>query len=193
MTLFIVGLIIFLGIHSLSIVAEPWRDRTAARLGAVGWQAVYSLISIIGFVLLVWGYGFARQTTGVLYVLPLWTHHITFLLMLPVFPLLLAAYMPGRIKNAARHPMLLAVMLWSVGHLIVNGSVADVLLFGAFLLWAIADRISVARRKPRAIHHLPRSSLNDAIAVVVGLGIYLVFVLWAHAWLFGVSPLKGIG
>jgi uncharacterized membrane protein len=109
--------------------------------------------------------------------------------MLPVFTLLMAANMPGRIKTMTRHPMLLATILWALGHLISNGAVADVLLFGVFLVWSIADRISVARRAPRMGHQMPPGRMNDAIAVIGGLAIYAVFVFWAHAWLFGVSPI----
>lgn len=193
MNLFIVGLIIFFTTHSVSIVAEPWRDRMVGRLGEMGWQGIYSLVSIIGFVLMVWGYGSARGSAAGLYTPPLWTHHVTFLLMLPVFPLLIATYLPGRIQAATRHPMLLATILWAIGHLIANGTLTDVLLFGAFLLWAIADRISVAIRAPRGIRQLAPGRLNDVIALVGGLALYAVFVLWAHAWLFGVSPLAGMG
>jgi uncharacterized membrane protein len=189
MSLFIVGLILFFATHSISIVAGPWRDRMVAQLGEKGWQGIYSLISIIGFVLIVLGYGVARGTTGVLYTPPLWTYHITALFMLPVFTLLMAANMPGRIKTMTRHPMLLATILWALGHLISNGAVADVLLFGVFLVWSIADRISVARRAPRMGHQMPPGRMNDAIAVIGGLAIYAVFVFWAHAWLFGVSPI----
>jgi uncharacterized membrane protein len=152
MTLLIVGLALFFGAHAVSIVADPWRNRMVARFGETGWQGLYSLVSVAGFVLMIWGFAEARQSAGVLYQSPLWTHHITFLLMLPVFPLLIAAYLPGRIQAWVRHPMLLAVIFWSAGHLLANGGVADVLLFGAFLVWAIADRISVGRRAPRPIH-----------------------------------------
>jgi uncharacterized membrane protein len=189
MSLFIVGLILFFATHSISIVAGSWRDRMVAQLGEKRWQGIYSLISIIGFVLIVWGYGVARGTTGVLYTPPLWTYHINALFMLPVFTLLMAANMPGRIKTMTRHPMLLATILWALGHLISNGAVADVLLFGVFLVWSIADRISVARRAPRMGHQMPPGRMNDAIAVIGGLAIYAVFVFWAHAWLFGVSPI----
>ena len=113
-------------------------------------------------------------------------------LVLPVFVLLLAAYLPGRIQRAARHPMLLAVKLWALAHLLANGTLADVLLFGGFLAWAVVDRISVKRRAAagqlRAGPALPGGRANDAIALVGGLGIYVLFVVWAHAWLVGVRP-----
>jgi uncharacterized membrane protein len=109
--------------------------------------------------------------------------------MLPVFPLTLAAYLPGRIKTAMKHPMLAATMLWAVAHLLSNGLLADVLLFGGFLLWAVCDRISFQRRPPQVIRTAAPGRFNDLIAVIAGLALYVVFILWAHAWLFGVSPL----
>jgi uncharacterized membrane protein len=109
-----------------------------------------------------------------------------------VFPLLFAAYLPGRIKTAARHPMLLAVKVWATAHLLANGTLADVLLFGGFLVWAVADRISVKRRSAAEAHDVPAAPpgvANDAIVVVGGLIVYAVFLLWGHRWLIGVSPL----
>ena len=188
MTLLVLGLVIFLGVHSVSIVAPAWRDAQAARLGALPWKAVYTLISVIGFVLLVYGYGLARQTPVTLYVPPTWTRHLALLLLLPVFPLFLAAYLPGRIKAAAKHPMLLATKLWATAHLIANGTLADVLLFGGFLAWAVADRISVKRRAARPVPGAPASALNDVVAVVGGLAIYALFLFWLHARWIGVSP-----
>jgi uncharacterized membrane protein len=189
MSYLILGLVLFLGVHSVAIVASDWRDRTLARMGEGGWKGLYSVISIAGFVLLVWGYGLARQTPTVLYTPPAWTHHVTAALMLPVFPMLLAAYLPGRIKTALKHPMLAAVKLWAFAHLIANGMLADVLLFGGFLVWAVADRVSMKRRPVRVIRTAPPSGFNDLIAVVAGLALYAVFVVWLHARWFGVSPL----
>src|ERR1700743_690034 len=137
----VLGLVLFLGVHSISIIAPVWRDRTAARLGNV-WKGIYSLISIAGFVLIIWGFGIARRHPVVLYAPPAWTQYVTAALMLPVFTLFLAAYFPGRIKNTLKHPILLSVMLWAVAHLIATGMLANVVLFGSFLAWAIADRIS---------------------------------------------------
>jgi uncharacterized membrane protein len=190
MTYLIAGLLVFLGIHSVSIVAPAWRDRTAARLGDPTWKAIYTLVSIIGFVMLVHGYGVARAHAPVLYDPPMYMRHVAALLMLPVFPLLLAAYFPGRIKAAVKHPMLTATKAWALAHLLANGSLADVLLFGGFLAWAVADRIAAgkrvaARRTPGA----PASRWNDAVAVLGGLVLYVVFIAWAHQRLFGVAPM----
>ena len=190
MTLLIVGLVLFLGGHSVSIVNVAWRDALVVRLGVGPWQGLYSLVSIVGFVLLVWGYGEARHEAPILYTSPLWLRHLALLLMVFVFPLFLAPYLPGRIKAAAKHPLLVAVKLWAIIHLMVNGSLADVVLFGSFLAWAVADRISMKRREQRPIPAAPPSKWNDAIAVVLGLLIYGVFVMGAHRWLFGVPVLS---
>ena len=192
MGMLIIGLVLFLGIHTVSIVAPQWREGQIARLGEGPWKGMYSVVSAIGFGLLIYGYGAARQNPVVLYTPPAAMRHLALLLMLPVFPLLVAAYVPGRIKVIAKHPMLLATKLWAVAHLLANGTLADVLLFGGFLVWAVADRISVKRRPARPIPGAPARPYNDAIVVVVGLGLYALFVLWAHRWLFGVSPLPSI-
>ncbi len=190
MLLLIVGLVIFLGVHSIAIVAPGFRAAARARLGENGWKAAYSIASLAGFVLLCYGFGLARQTAAVLYVSPRWLRDFALLLMLPVFPLLLAAYLPGRIKTAAKHPMLAAVKFWAFAHLLANGSLADVLLFGGFLAWAVVDRIALKRRPagplPPAAAARP---WNDAVAIVLGLAIYALILLWAHQRLFGVAPL----
>lgn len=188
MTMLIAGLVIFLGIHSLSIVNAPLRDRLATRLGRVGWMAVYSVIAIVGFVLIVKGYAAARLDPTVLYVPPTWLKHVSLLLLVFVFPLLLAAYLPGRIQDAARHPMLLATKIWALAHLLANGMLHDVVLFGAFLAWAVADRISLKRRTQDWVPAAPRGKINDVIAIVGGLALYVWFVMHGHAWLFGVAP-----
>ena len=186
MTLLILGLLIFLGLHSVSIVAPAWRDAQVAQRGEQAWKGVYSVLSIVGFALLVYGYGQARQAPVVLYTPPTALRHVALLLMLPVFVLLLAVYLPGRIKTAAKHPMLLATKLWAAAHLLANGNLADVLLFGGFLAWAVADRISLKRRAARAVPGAPAGRFNDVIAVVGGLALYGLFVLGGHAWLIGV-------
>ena len=192
MLVLIAGLVVFLGIHSVSIVAPAWRSGTLTRLGEGPWKGLYSIAAAVGLVLVIVGYGWARRSPVVLYTPPAGLRHLALLVMLPVFPLLFAAYLPGRIKAAAKHPMLLAVKLWAVAHLLANGTLADVLLFGGFLVWAIADRISVKRRSPIEAHAVPAApprSANDAIAIVGGLAVYVLFLFWAHRWLMGVSPL----
>lgn len=187
MTLLILGLVLFLGVHSVSIVAPGWRDAQLARRGVPAWKGLYSVLSLVGFVLLVVGYGRARLDPVVLYVAPVALRHLALLLMLPVFVLLLAAYLPGRIQAAAKHPMLAATKLWAVAHLLANGTLADVLLFGGFLAWAVADRISLKRRAPRPVPGAPPRAANDAIALVGGLLLYGLFVVWGHRWLIGVA------
>ena len=189
MSILLLGLIVFLGVHSVSIVAPAWRDGMRAKLGEGAWKGGYSLVAAIGLVLLVWGYGQARQQPVVLYAPPAGLRHVALLLMLPVFPLLLATYLPGRLQRAARHPTLVAVKLWALAHLLANGTLADVLLFGGFLAWAVADRISLKRRAGRAVPAAAASPANDAIAVIGGLALYALFVWRLHAWLIGVSPL----
>lgn len=196
MNLLILGLVLFLGVHSVAIVSPAGRDRLAARFGENGWKGLYSLVSAVGLGLIVWGYGAARENPVLLYSLPGGFRHLAALLLLPVFVLLLAAYLPGRIQRAAKHPMLLAVKLWAFAHLlaqsVTGGSLADVLLFGGFLLWAVADRISLKRRAQlgtlRPVPALPPGVANDVIAVVGGLALYGLTVMWAHGALFGVRP-----
>ena len=189
MTLLILGLVLFLGIHSISIFAVGWRDAQVAQRGEPAWKGLFSIASLVGFVLIVYGYVQARQASVVLYTPPTAMRHVALLLMLPVFPLLASSGLPGRIKTAAKHPMLLAVKLWATAHLLANGNLADVLLFGSFLAWAVADRISVKRRPIRPVPSAPARAINDVIVLVAGLAIYVVFLLWGHKLLIGVSPL----
>jgi len=189
MTLLIIGLVLFLGGHSVSIINSAWRDRMAARLGIIPWQGLYSLLAIAGLVLIIHGYGLARENPVILYQSPVWLRHIALLLLVVVFPLLFAAYMPGRIQAVTRHPMLAATKVWAFAHLLANGSLADIILFGSFLTWAVVDRISLKRRTPLSVHGTPPSRFNDALAIILGLGLYLLFIFWLHEWLFGVSPI----
>jgi uncharacterized membrane protein len=150
MTWLIVGLIVFIGIHSTRIVADDWRTRMVSRIGEKPWKAIYSVVAIVGFILIVWGYGVARESPVVLYTPPLWTRHLAALLTIPAFILLVAAYVPGnRIKSAIGHPMVAGVKIWAFAHLISNGTVADVVLFGSLMLWAVAS-FTAARRRDRA-------------------------------------------
>jgi len=189
MTLLVLGLILFLGTHAVSIANAPWRDRMHARLGEHAWKGAYSLVALLGFVLIIYGYGQARLDPVVIYNPPFWLRHVAMLLLVPVFPLLLATYLPGRIKSAAKHPMLVATKLWALAHLLANGTLADVLLFGGFLAWAVADRISMKRRTPRPLPGAPAGKANDLIAIIGGLALYGAFVMFLHTWLIGVSPI----
>lgn len=188
MTLLMLGLLLFFGIHSVRIVAPGWRLAMIGRVGEQPWKGVYSLVALAGLALMVIGYGQARLMPELLYSPPGWMRHLTLTLLLPVFPLLLAAHLPGRIRRlAGGHPMLVATILWSAAHLTTTTTRADLLLFGTFLGWALADLASAVRR-PGASGGRERP-FNDGIVIVVGLALYALFVLWAHRWLIGLSPL----
>ena len=188
MTIFLLGLLIFLGIHSVSIINEPWRDRMVNKMGKWVWKGIYSLVSFFGFVLIILGYGIARSNSIELYTPSLWMQYMSLLLLLPVFPLLIATYFPGRIKAATSHPMLLATSLWAVAHLLANGSSTNVILFSSILAWSVLGRISVQHRQPRPIPGAPPSNYNDVISIVLGIGLYLAFVFRLHFQLIGISP-----
>jgi|KBSMisStandDraft_5_1062788.scaffolds.fasta_scaffold569820_2 uncharacterized membrane protein len=192
MPVLIIGLVVFLGIHSVSIVAPHWRSATIARVGEKTWKGLYSLAAGVGLALVIVGFGLARRDPVVFYSPPAALRHFSLLLMVPVFPLLLATYFPGRISAAAKHPTLVAVKLWAVAHLLANGTLADLLLFGGFLVWAVADRIAVKRRPAAEKHDVPGAPpgpVNDVIAAVAGLLLYAVFIFGAHRWITGVSPI----
>jgi uncharacterized membrane protein len=189
-TVLIAGLIVFLGVHSLRIFADDWRGRQIARLGPGAFKGLYSLVSLLGLVLIVVGYGQAREAPVVLWDPPLWTRHLTALLTLFAFVLVVAAYVPrNRIKAAVGHPMILGVKIWAAGHLLSNGSAADLLLFGGILLWAAIDH-RAARRRDRVQPPVPvRPTLTGTVAtIVVGAGLWAAFALHLHVRLFGVRP-----
>lgn len=185
----ILGMVLFFGTHSISMFALGWRDRMVGRLGEWGWKGLYAVVALAGLVLIVHGYGEAKQMPSVLYTPPRWLRHVAFALLVPVFPLLLAAYLPGRLQRLAKHPLLNAVKFWATAHLLVKGTVASTLLYGVFLAWASADRISVKYRPARSPRMLPATSFNDALAVIGGLAIYVFMILAGHRLLIGVSPL----
>jgi uncharacterized membrane protein len=182
----LIGIVLFFGMHSASIVALPLRDRIVAS-SENAWKGVYAIASLVGIVLMVRGYADLRQAPTYLYVTPVWMRHLAALLMLPTFAFFIAPYFPGRIKNALKHPQLVAVKLWAFAHLLVNGTIGDVLLFGSFLVWAVMDRISLKKRSARPLPGT-ESKANDVIIVVVGLALYLVFVFFLHEKLIGVRP-----
>ena len=150
MAMLVLGLVIFLGLHSTRIVSESGRERAIARLGEGPWKGIYSLISAIGFVLIVWGFARARYDALQLWTLPAGARHITMLLML-VALILFASFLFKRshIAVLTHHPMLWSVLLWSAGHLFANGSAADLVLFGAFFVWSAADLVSAYARDRR--------------------------------------------
>jgi uncharacterized membrane protein len=191
MIVLIVGLLLFLGPHSVRIFADDWRSRQIARLGEARWKAVYSLVSIAGFVLIIWGYGIASGDPVWLWTPPLWLRHLASPLVLLAFILLTAAYVPrNQIKPLVHHPMVLSVKVWAFAHLLANGTLHAIILFGAFLAWAIAD-YAAARRRDRVLKtSYPAGTVRGtAVTVVVGVLAAAVFAFVLHGWLFGVKPL----
>ena len=190
MTLLSLGLVIVLGVHSVRIVADGWRSRVLAQRGQGVWKGAYALVSLAGFALIVWGYGAARQQPVVLWPSPTWTRHLAALLTLPAFVMLVAAYVPGNaIKAKLKHPMVLAVKLWAFAHLLANNTLADLLLFGSFLVWALADFRS-ARQRDRAngTVYAPGRAVPTVIVVAVGVVAWVGFAMWAHLAWIGVRP-----
>ena len=190
MFILVAGIILFFGTHSISIVNSAWRDRVVAGIGVGPWQGIYAVLTFSGLLLMIWGYDLARQDPVVLYIPPPWLRQIAMILLVFVFPLLFAAYLPGRIQAVTKHPLLLATKLWAFAHLLANGSLADVVLFGSFLAWAVLDRISMTRRAQQPVPGAPPSKWNDAIAVLAGLALHVAFVRWLHAGLIDV-PIVG--
>ena len=190
MTPLLVGLVLFLGIHSVRIFAEGLRTSGVASMGLLGWKAVYSVISIAGFVLIVIGYGLTREAPVDLWSPPVWTRHLASLLTLPVFVLVAAAYVPGtHIKAVLKHPMILGAKAWALAHLLSNGRLGDVVLFGAFLVWAIlAYRAARLRDKRQGTTYPARGFVRDIVVVVVGLAAWALFALHLHGPLIGVRP-----
>ncbi|MDG3085630.1 NnrU family protein [Vibrio hannami] len=178
------GLVLFLGIHSVSIISPGFRDRVAAK-NEMMWKGVYSFISFVGIYFIAVGYGAARMEPVLLYTTPYWLRHVTSLLMVFALILFVAPYFPGKIKQVTKHPQLVAVKLWAASHLLVNGMLADVVLFGAFLAWAVADRISMKKRDQRALPGMKPSGLNDVLAVVIGIALTFAFVKVLHGALVG--------
>jgi uncharacterized membrane protein len=190
MTLLIIGLIIFLGSHSCRIFAEPWRNHMIDRLGEVKWKGLYTIISLIGLILVVVGYGQARQAPIVLWQPATYLIHIAILLNLVAF-IFLAGSSPNNnaIRLKLKHPMILGVKVWALAHLLANGTLVDLILFGSFLLWAVLDFRS-ARKRPI---HMPEKAVVSTKAtitvVVTGIVIWAAFIFGLHQYLIGVSPL----
>jgi uncharacterized membrane protein len=190
MWILIIGLLLFLGVHSVRIAADGWRSAQIVRLGAPAWKGLFSVASAIGLMLVIWGFGQARQQPVLLWAVPLWTRHLAGLLVLIAFVLLAAAYVPANaFKARLHHPMILGVKLWAFAHLLANGRLADVVLFGSFLLWAIAD-FAASRRRDRRLDtvYAAGTAGGTALAVVVGVAAWAVFAFVLHGALIGVRP-----
>lgn len=192
MVYLMVGLVLFLGVHSVRIFGDNWRARAIAGMGALPWKGLYSLLSLAGFVLIVWGFGQARQQPVQLWSPPVAMRHLASLLTLISFVLLAAAYVPGNgIKARLHHPMVLAVKVWALAHLLANGNMAHVLLFGAFLAWAVLN-FSAARKRDRLAGtvYAPGKASATAITVVVGVVAWAAVAFWLHGLLIGIRPIS---
>lgn len=196
MMVLIVGLILFLGIHLLPTSPEL-RDGLKERLGENVYKILFSLISLAGLVVIVLGFHKLQLHPGknpILWDPPVWTRHIAVALMFPAMILLVASIIPSRIRTATRHPMLIAIKIWALAHLLANGDLASLLLFGSFLAFAVYDRISVKRRgtaTPSGSAQ-PPGAFNDVIVVVVGVALYAALLFGGHQWLIGVAPIPSL-
>ena len=190
MGMLVLGLVLFLGAHSVRIFADNARTRAIARLGEMGWKGLYSVVSLIGFGLIIWGFAQARMQPVVLWSPPAMLKHLNSLFTLLAFVLLAAAYVPrNSIRARLHHPMILGVKLWAFGHLLATATLADLVLFGAFLLWAVLD-FRAARQRDRALGtvYAPGATGPTVLAVVVGAAAWAAFAFWLHAAWIGVAP-----
>ncbi len=190
MTILILGLIIFLGIHSTRIVADPWRTKQVARLGANPWKGIYSVVSIVGLGLIIWGFGLARLNPVLIWTPPIAMRHIASLLTLLAFVLITAAYLPrNSIKTKLHHPMMQGVMAWALGHLLANGTLPDIILFASFLVWAFLAH-KAARQRDRVAHTVypAGTATNTTLTILIGLVAWGIFAFFLHGPLIGVRP-----
>lgn len=188
MVYLVLGLVLFLGVHSVRIMADGWRSRTVARIGEGPWKGAYSVVSLLGFVLVVWGFSQARMTPLQLWSPPLGMRHLAWLLTWLAFVMVVAAYVPGNaIKARLHHPMVLGVITWALAHLLVNGNLAHVVLFGSFLVWAVFD-FSAARRRDRAgnVSYPPGRAMPTVVTVVLGTIAWAGFAMWLHGRWIGI-------
>ena len=190
MTALVIGLVLFLGLHSTRMVADGARSRFIAQRGERAWRGFYSLASAIGLVLIVWGFGQARQAPLVLWSPPEWTRPLASALTLVGIVLITAAYVPrNALKAWVGHPMVLGTKVWAFAHLLATGTLADVLLFGGFLLWAVwCYRSLRVRDRAAGRQAAPGQAVPTVIAVLVGAVLWFVFGYWLHGWLIGVRP-----
>lgn len=190
MIILISGLFLFLGVHSIRIFADGWRSTQIKRMGAMPWKGLYAILSAAGFLLIIWGFSLARSNPFILWAPPTWTRHLTAALMLLAFLFLVAAYVPGNhLKAMVGHPMLVATKTWAVAHLLANGTLADAILFGSFLIWAIAD-FAVSRRRDRAagVSYPAIGIGRDGLVIAIALLAFIWFARYGHEWLIDVRP-----
>lgn len=191
MSVLVVGLALFIGMHSIYIAAPSMRAAAIARIGYSPWRGVYSLLSLIGFGLIVYGYGLARQDPVILFTPPIWSRHFAFVLMAIAWPLLIASFFPAptRIGRFVRHPMLMSVTLWSVAHALAIGTLAGVMLATVFFVWTLMARFSLIARPMSETPQTTADPKGDWIAVAVGLLLWALFLFVLHEWLIGVPLL----
>ena len=191
MVMLLLGLVLFLGVHSTRIVANGWRSDMIGRFGEMPWKAAYAALSIAGFVLIVWGFGLARQQPVQLWMPPRGMRHLASLLTLIAFVLLAATYVPrNAIKARLHHPMVLSVKVWALAHLLANGNLAHMILFGAFLVWAaLSFRAARARDRVAGTVYPAGTAAGTGMTVVVGVAAWALFAFWAHGALIGVRPI----
>lgn len=183
MALFIAGLAIFFGAHFFSAFRRRGEGALDQTIGPKAYRGLFAVVSFLGLGLMIYGFGEVRGTIPV-WDPPDWTRHVVLLLMLPALILLVAAECPpGYIRRATKHPMLAGIKIWAFSHLLANGDLASILMFGAFLAFAVIDRIAV---KKRSQEMAAAQAKGDVIAVVVGLALYVVIAFYAHEWLIGV-------
>jgi len=190
MVYLIFGLVLFLGVHSVRIFADGWRTQTIGRVGEKAFKGAYAALSLLGFVLIIWGFGMAREVPTVLWTPPHGMRHGAALFNVLAFVLLMAAYVPRNgIKARVHHPMVLAVKTWAFAHLISNGNLAHVVLFGAFLAWAVLDFISARRRdRVQGIQYPSGKASATLLTVLLGVLVSGVFAMWLHGLLIGIKP-----
>jgi uncharacterized membrane protein len=191
MAILVLGIIIFLGMHLVRVVAPGFRAGIIDSRGKGTWMGLYTIVSLVGLCLIIYGFGQARGEMGMLYDPPIFLRHIALLLMLIAFIVLAAGFLPaGRIAVALKHPQVLSIKIWALAHLLANGETSSVLLFGSFLAWAVILRISLKRRERAGEKVLPvfKSARNDVLAVVIGLVAFVLFVWKLHELLIGVQP-----
>ena len=191
MVMLLLGLVLFLGVHSTRIVANGWRSDMIGRFGEMPWKAAYAALSIAGFVLIAWGFGLARQQPVQLWMPPRGMRHLASLLTLIAFVLLAATYVPrNAIKARLHHPMVLAVKVWALAHMLSNGNLAHMVLFGAFLVWAaLSFRAARARDRVAGTVYPAGTAAGTGMTVVVGVAAWALFAFWAHGALIGVRPM----
>ncbi len=187
MWLLILGLLVFLGIHCTRIFASDWREQRIAAMGDGAWKGLYSVVSLLGLVAMVYGYATAQPSAAQIYDVPIWaTTYAYFAVPLGLILFVAANFPAGNIKRIFQHPMLWGTVLWSTAHLAANGDLASLLLFGGFLIWSVLNLVSCYSRGGIAV--LRPAVWADVVSIILGIAVTFLFIVWAHEWLFGVRP-----